>query len=206
MKLSYLLTGAAITLSLAGAANATTFFGPATGAIAILGSPAVTLGAASGTAAFSSPVAIFATTGDLTAASGSGNANGTLNFSSIPGVVTSQSLSSFMTFADNSGGNFIFDVQSAQTLSYSQNPSSASIVLYLLGTAGDAKLGLAQAPTSETLTINRTGASAYSSSATIAAPPSGAVPEPASWALMLIGFGAAGAVVRRQRRAALVQA
>ena len=28
-----------------------------------------------------------------------------------------------------------------------------------------------------------------------------AVPEPASWALMLVGFGGLGAVLRRQRRA-----
>jgi len=35
---------------------------------------------------------------------------------------------------------------------------------------------------------------------------SGAVPEPATWAMMLIGFGAVGASVRRKRRAALTQA
>ena len=31
------------------------------------------------------------------------------------------------------------------------------------------------------------------------APPSGAVPEPATWALMLLGFGAIGGAMRRQR-------
>lgn len=31
-------------------------------------------------------------------------------------------------------------------------------------------------------------------------PPTGGVPEPATWAMMLVGFGAMGAVMRRQRR------
>lgn len=34
-------------------------------------------------------------------------------------------------------------------------------------------------------------------------PPSSAVPEPASWALMIAGFGLAGATLRRQRRVCL---
>lgn len=34
--------------------------------------------------------------------------------------------------------------------------------------------------------------------------PSGAVPEPATWAMMILGFGAAGAAVRSRRRAARV--
>ena len=35
-------------------------------------------------------------------------------------------------------------------------------------------------------------------------PQAGAVPEPASWALMIVGFGAAGAILRRRRAAAFV--
>ncbi|MBS0335062.1 MAG: PEPxxWA-CTERM sorting domain-containing protein [Proteobacteria bacterium] len=34
----------------------------------------------------------------------------------------------------------------------------------------------------------------------------GAVPEPAEWALMILGFGAAGAALRRRRRVALAAA
>ncbi|TFU03828.1 PEP-CTERM sorting domain-containing protein [Polymorphobacter arshaanensis] len=37
-----------------------------------------------------------------------------------------------------------------------------------------------------------------------AAPLAGAVPEPASWALMLVGFGMTGAAVRRRSRAMTV--
>lgn len=36
-----------------------------------------------------------------------------------------------------------------------------------------------------------------------AAPPAGAVPEPASWALMIVGMGVAGGALRRRRSAAV---
>ncbi len=36
--------------------------------------------------------------------------------------------------------------------------------------------------------------------------PSAVVPEPASWALMILGFGATGAVMRRRRRGAVAAA
>ena len=176
MKLALILSGAAMALASAGSAGASPF-GPATGVIAILGSPTVTLGALSGSASFGSPVSIFGTTGDLTSASGSGTVSGTLNFSNLPLTVLPETLTDFMTFADTSGGSYFFDVSSVETIAYSSTTASTSITLYLLGTAGDTHLGLSAAPTSETLTINKTGASAYSASATIAAPPSMATPE-----------------------------
>lgn len=37
------------------------------------------------------------------------------------------------------------------------------------------------------------------------APVSGAVPEPATWALMILGFGGAGAMLRGRRRTTLAQ-
>ncbi len=46
----------------------------------------------------------------------------------------------------------------------------------------------------------------YASAANPAAPPAGTVPEPASWALMLAGFGAVGGVMRRRAVAARVNA
>ncbi|HLZ82085.1 MAG TPA: PEPxxWA-CTERM sorting domain-containing protein [Caulobacteraceae bacterium] len=186
---------------MAGSAGAATF-GPATGAIAVLASPVVTLGATSGTGVFNSLVAIFGTTGSLTSASGSGSVLGTLDFSNTVGTVVPDVVSGFMSFADTSGGSFLFDVASVKTLSYASTVNSTSISLYLLGAASDAKLGLTSAPASETLTFNRTGASEFSASATIAAPPSltSGVPEPATWTMLLMGFGWAGAAVRLRAR------
>jgi hypothetical protein len=188
-----------------GAAAAT--FGPATGAIAFLGSPGVVLGTTSGTESFNSPVSIFGTTGSLTNTTGSGSVNSTLDFSHTIGTVVADAVNGFMSFADTTGGVFQFNVASVQTLSFASNPGvSNSITLYLLGTAGDSHLGLAFAPASETLTVNQTGSSAYSASATFAAPPSMTVPEPAAWALMLVGACVAGGALRMTRRTALVQA
>ena len=193
------MAGGALALVVAGSAGATTF-GPATGAIAVLASPTVTLGAISGTAVFNSLAALFGATGSLTSASGSGSVLGTLDFSNTVGTVVPDAVSGFMSFADTSGGSFLFDVATVKTLSYATSPTSTSITLYLLGTVSDANLGLTSAPTSETLTVNRTGTSAFSASATIAAPPSLGVPEPAAWAMMLMGFGFGGAVIRHRAR------
>ena len=44
------------------------------------------------------------------------------------------------------------------------------------------------------------GNAAYSGTITFMPSVTGAVPEPASWALMIVGFGAAGAVLRRTSR------
>lgn len=41
----------------------------------------------------------------------------------------------------------------------------------------------------------------YNVAARDAFAPTGAVPEPATWALMILGFGAAGAALRGRRRA-----
>jgi hypothetical protein len=195
------MAGGALALVMAGSAGAATF-GPATGAVAVLASPTVTLGATSGSEVFNSLVALFGTTGSLTSASGSGSVLGTLDFSNTVGTVVPDAVSGFMSFADTSGGSFLFDVASVRTLSYASTPTSTSITLYLLGTVSDANLGLTSAPTSETLTVNKTGTSAFSASATIAAPPSmtSGAPEPATWAMLLMGFGLTGAAVRLRAR------
>ena len=197
MKIATLLIGGALALATVGGAQATTFFGPATGAVAILGSPTVTLGVGTGTETFNAPVDIFATTGSLTSASGSGTVMGTINFSDTVGTTIPDVIPDFMTFNDTSGGTFTFNVASVQTIVFFSHPGVAtSIGLYLLGTAGDSHLGLAQAPTSVTITSNQTGHSAFSASSTINAPPSGGVPEPATWAMMLVGFGLVGGTMR----------
>lgn len=115
-------------------------------------------------------------------------------------MVLPETISDFLTFSDTSGGSFMFNVSSVETISYSSTAASSSVAVYLLGTAGDAHLGLSQAPTSVTITFNNTSGGPFSASGSIAAPPSMAVPEPESWALMLIGFGAAGGFLRRSSK------
>ena len=193
------MAGGALALVMAGSAGATTF-GPATGAIAFLASPTVTLGTTAGTGVFNSLVALFSTSGSLTNATGSGSVLGTLDFSNAVGTVVPDVVSSFMSFGDTSGGSFVFDVASVKTLDYTSTTKSTSISLYLLGTVSDSTLGLTSAPTSETLTINRTAGSAFSASATLAAPPSLGTPEPAAWAMMLLGFGLSGGMIRLRAR------
>jgi PEP-CTERM motif len=187
-----------IGLALAGGANAATMFGPASGDVAVLGSPSVMLGPTSGSESYNLPVQIFSTTGSLTAATGPGTVMGTLTFSNVDGITLPETIPNFLTFTDSSGGTFNFDVASVKTVSYSSQPGvETSISLYLLGTAGDAHLGLTPSPTSVTITANQTGMSAFSASASISAPPSGTVPEPAAWALMVLGVGMVGAMYRR---------
>lgn len=43
--------------------------------------------------------------------------------------------------------------------------------------------------------------STFDAIATFDAPPTGAIPEPATWAMMILGFGAAGTAIRSRRRA-----
>jgi hypothetical protein len=56
-----------------------------------------------------------------------------------------------------------------------------------------------------TLTGNLLGAAAGSYSGTLNIQTVPAVPEPATWAMMLLGFGATGLMIRRRRRPALAQ-
>ncbi len=190
MKQHLLLCGAAAVLLSAGGAGAMTFE-PATADIAVLSSPTVT----ATTATFSGPVSLYSMTGALTAATGPGTVSGMLDFGAV-GTTTTEAVPSFMTFT-TSGTPFAFDVNSVTTQAFVTSKGSTAITLYLLGTAGGD--GFSASPASETLTLNQTGSSAYSASASIDSPPAGGVPEPASWALMLIGFGAAGAFIRRGR-------
>jgi hypothetical protein len=208
MKISTALLTGALALGTMGSAEAATFFGPASGGIAILGAPAVTLSGVSGSESYNDPAFIFSTTGSLTSATGVGSALGTLDFSQTVGTTITEAVPGFLKFVDSSGGDFVFNIASVQTLSFTSGPSSTTIGLYLLGSAGDSTLGLLSAPTSVTITANQTGASAYSASASIASPPSlsGGVPEPATWAMMLVGLGGIGATMRLRRKAVAVRA
>jgi hypothetical protein len=198
-----LLVGAAAALGVAGAvtsAEAVTTFSTATGAIAFLGSPKVTIAAPDGMAKFNTTILlIFGATGDLGSTTGPGTAIGTIQWSDTVGVTLPEPITDFISLKDSPTGTFKFDVTSVETTGYSVTPTSTSISLYLLGDTYGGYKNYLPGPTSVTLQINKTGKSAYSAAATLAAPPA-AAPEPASWAMMLTGFGLSGAVMRRRSR------
>ena len=60
-------------------------------------------------------------------------------------------------------------------------------------------------PSTYTLTINGNNSGAGSLGGSITIRPAVAVPEPATWAMMLLGFGAVGYSIRRRRRTGLPQ-
>ena len=145
---------------------------------------------------------ISGTGGFLGASAGFGALSGTLDFSSTVGATLVDSIANFFTFADGTGHNFQFSVDSVKTVSYSNIPGvSSSFSLYLLGTTVDTFLGYDPTATSLTLVFGNTGTSPYSFAATLAVPPAPLpTPEPATWAMSLIGFGAMGAMMRRRPR------
>jgi hypothetical protein len=143
-------------------------------------------------------------TGGFSAVGGTtGRLNGTLTFSKTIGDVISQVVPDFFVFSDAKGGTYNYSVTSVQTNAFVNMPRiAASGTLFTLGNIFDTKLGLVSTPASLSIQFNRTGGSAFSSALTLSVPPAGAsaVPEPASWAMMISGFGAIGGAMRRQRR------
>ena len=146
----------------------------------------------SGTNGFS---AIDGTTGTL---------NGTLTFSNVVGVVLPETLSDFFVFSDAQGGTYNFSTTSVQTNSLFNNPGvSTSGTLYVLGSITDSNLNLLTAtPASLSIQFNSTGRSPYSSALTLSVPPAG-VPEPATWAMLIVGMGMVGVALRRRRSTAM---
>jgi hypothetical protein len=159
------------------------------------------------TAASGATFEITGTGGFAGATGGFGTLNGVLSFSSVAGTTINQSVADFFVFSDGTGHNFEFSLDSVKTVSYADTPGvSSSISLYLLGNTIDSFLGYSATPTSLTLSFNSTGGSPYSASATLAvppAPPPPSVPEAATWGMMVLGFGALGASLRRRPRTSI---
>lgn len=177
------------------------------GTVSIVGlfNPAVNLGTRPNTFTATTGLTFeISGTGGFAGVSGlTGTLNGVLDFSSSTSTTIDQTIANFFTFNDGTGHNFVFSVDSVETTAWSNNPGvSSSFTLYLLGSTVDAFKNYAATPTSLTLSFNSTGGSAYAASATLAVPPApiGLVPEPATWAMTLVGFGAMGAAMRRKPR------
>jgi hypothetical protein len=120
-------------------------------------------------------------------------------------------LSQFFTFYDTDGNGNVTETysfsldQSITTTNNSLTGQGRTIGLYILGdlTASGATPFSDPTPTALTLTLNQTGGSNYTFSATLSNPPPGSgtpAPEPASMFLMGTGLAALGLV--RRRRAA----
>ncbi|MBB4155293.1 hypothetical protein GGQ80_003213 [Sphingomonas jinjuensis] len=141
--------------------------------------------------------------GDLSAASGrTGTLNGSINFSKTVGTVLAQTLTDLFVFSDGNGGTYNFSGTTVQTVTFSDTPGiTTSGSFKVFGSLIDTNLGVGATASTLTISFNSTGSSAYSSSATMSiggvAP---AVPEPATWAMMLVGFGMIGAASRYRRR------
>ena len=164
-------------------------FGPATASIAFVFSPPVTVNVSGDTAVFGGNDFIFSTTGSLAGnTTGRGTSNGALNFSPTVGVTVADAIPDFLVFQDRGGGTFNFSTTTVETQSFNlESGLSTSIALYVLGTMGDNNLGMTSGPTSITFTLNSTGGSSFSASATLSSPPD-PIPEPGSLAVLIIGL------------------
>jgi hypothetical protein len=190
---NYMLAAVAA-VGIAGSAQAVTI--PAgTASFAFLFNPTVTLGASTGTYSGTGNIFTTSATGGYTGANGPGTTTGTFTFSDTVGSTLATSLPLFLNF-----GNYTFSASSIETIGYSSlnNGADNAISLYLLGTT--IANGFAATAASVTLQLNNTGGSAFSVGATLSSPPTLSVPEPATWAMLLGGFGFVGAVMRTNRR------
>lgn len=178
--------------------------GNGTASVADLYNPTVTVGALTSTySANKGTTFTISGTGEFADLSGlGGSMTGALTFSDVASTTLPETVSNFFTFNDGKGGNYAFSVASVTTQSFIPTGQNTGGQLYLLGTTSDSNLGETATPTSLTLTFNSTGGSKYSSSATLAIPPSivSGAPEPGIWALMIAGIGFMGAALRFGRR------
>lgn len=125
---------------------------------------------------------------------------------SIPDSFTSNALTGNQIFFNNVAGSFggtagTANISFGTNLIADLNIQSANLGFTQLTMPGDLFTGPASNPTFNTGTFNLSGGfTAGPATLTITRAAVAAVPEPGTWAMMLIGFGAMGVSLRRRDR------
>lgn len=131
---------------------------------------------------------------------------------SISGTFESQGInagifSDILTFNFAQFGNANATISSIFQVSQNNNIDFTSVTFngtsFDIASSGDVEFrflqGLAISPGLQTLGINGVSGGNGSYAGTFSVATLAAIPEPASWALMLLGFGAVGSTLRRRR-------
>ena len=199
---------AAAAIFAAAPATAATPITTGTVSSALLFSPTVTLGDTStfGASANGQSFQITATGGFAGAQMQPGWLKGMIAFSRTVGTSIDQTLTDLFVFADavESRNTFNFSAYRVRTTAFSDIPGvSTAGSLVLSGFTRNVGRQLADTASELTISFNSTGGSFYSSSASLATV--SAVPEPATWAMMLLGMSLVAGAIRYRRRSMVIR-
>jgi len=199
---------AAAAIFAAAPATAATPITTGTVSSALLFSPTVTLGNTStfGASANGQSFQITATGGFAGAQMQPGWLKGVIAFSRTVGTSIDQTLTDLFVFADavESRNTFNFSAYRVRTTAFSDIPGvSTAGSLVLSGFTRNVGRQLADTASELTISFNSTGGSSYSSSASLATV--SAVPEPATWAMMLLGMSLVAGAIRYRRRSMVIR-